>query len=102
MYQHVVHAHGDQVNAYRVVHLPFKGEFEFGAHTVGPADQNGLFIAFWHFEQGAKTTNTRQYAFAHGFFGQGLDAFDQGIASVDVNACVFIGKGVVHGALWGW
>ena len=84
------------------MHLPFKGELEFRAHTVGATDQNRFFVAFRHFKQGAKATNARQNAFAHGFLGQGLDAFDQGVASVDVNACVFVGKGVVHGALWGW
>ena len=102
MHQHVVDAHGDQVNAHRVVHLPFKGELEFGAHTVGATHQDRLFVTFGHFKQGAKPTNARQNAFAHGFLGQGLDAFDQGVAGVDVNACVFVGKGVVHGALWGW
>jgi hypothetical protein len=49
-----------------------------------------------HFEQGAKTTNSGQYTIPQGFLGQGLDAFNQGVTSVNVNASVFVGKRSVH------
>jgi hypothetical protein len=107
LHQHVVHAHGNQVNAHGVVHGPFKRQLEFGAHAVGAADQHGLFVAFGYFKQGTKAANARQHAFAHGFFGQRLDAFNQGVARVDVDTSIFVGQGG-RGELiwvmlrWGW
>ena len=97
MHQHVVDAHGDQVNAYGVVHLPLKSEFQFRAHTVGAADQNGFFELFGHLKQRPKAANTCQYAFAHGFFGEWFDALYQGVARVNVNAGVFVAEGSGHG-----
>jgi hypothetical protein len=35
---------------------------------------------------GAKTTNASQNTWAHGFFGKGLDALDQGITRFNVYA----------------
>src|SRR6218665_916398 len=35
----------------------------------------------------------RQHALAQGFFGEGFDAFDQGVAGGDVDAGVFVGEG---------
>jgi hypothetical protein len=100
LHQHVVHAHGDQVNADGVVHGPFKGQFEFGAHTVGAADQNRLFVAFGYFKQGTKAANTCQHAFAHGFFGQRFDALNQCVTRVDVDTSIFVGKGGRRREVW--
>jgi hypothetical protein len=52
---------------------------------------------FGHFKQGTKTANTRQHALTHGFASQGLDALDQRITGIDVNAGVFVGEGSGHG-----
>jgi len=35
LHQHVVDAHGHQVDAHRVVQLPLEGQLELGAHAVG-------------------------------------------------------------------
>ena len=96
LHQHIVDAHGHQINAHGVVHIPFKSQLKFGAHAIGAADQDRFFVVFRYFKQCAKAANTRQHALAHGFFGQGFDAFDQRITSVNVNASVFVGKGSVH------
>jgi hypothetical protein len=91
--QHVIDAHGHQVDADGVVHIPLKSQFQLGAYAVGAADQDGLLVALGHFKQSAKTANAGQYAFAHGLLGQGLDAFDQCVASINIDASVFVGEG---------
>ena len=93
LHQHVVHAHGHQVDAHGVVHIPLKREFELGAHAVGAAYQHWLFVSLRHFKQRTEATNTGQHAFAHRLFGQRFDAFDQGVARVNVHACGFVGQG---------
>ena len=93
MHQHIVDAHRDQVNADGVVHLPFEGQLELGAHAVGTAHQYRLAIALGHLKQRAKAANAGQHALAHGSFGQRLDAFDQRITGVDIDPRVFVGKG---------
>ena len=93
LHQHIVHAHAHQVNAHGVVHVPFKRQLEFGAHTVGATHQHRFLVALGHFKQRAKAANTGHYALAQGFFGQGLDALNQRVASVNVNASIFIREG---------
>ena len=93
LHQHVVDAHGHQVYAHGVVHIPFKGQLELGAHAVGAAHQHWLLVALGHLEQRTKAANAGQHALAHGFLGQGLDAFHQCVTGVDVYACVFVGEG---------
>ena len=101
LHQHVIDAHGHQVYAYGVVHIPFKGQAQFGAHAIRAADQHRLFVALGHFKQCAKAADACQHTFTHGFFGQWLDAFDQRVARVDVNAGVFVGKGgICHGEVF--
>jgi len=92
LHQHVVDAHGYQVDAHGVVHVPFKCQLELGAHAVGAAHQHRLFVALGHFKQGAETADPGQHAFAHRLFGQGLDAFDEFVAGNDVHASVFVGE----------
>ena len=93
LHQDVVHAHGHQVNAHGVMHLPLKSQPQLGAYAVGAADQHRLFVALGYFKQGAKAADSSQHTLAHGFFSQRLDALNQGIACVNVNAGVFVGKG---------
>ena len=78
------------------MHLPLKRQLELGAHPIRAADQHRFFVIFRHFKQSAKAANAGQHAFTHGFFGQRLDAFNQGVAGVNVNASIFVGKGSVH------
>ena len=47
-------------------------------------------------EKAAKAANACQHTVAHGFFSQRFDAFNQRVACVDINACIFVGKWCVH------
>ena len=91
LYQDVVNAHGDQVNADGVVKAPFKREFEFGADTIRAGDQYRVLVFFGNFKQRTETAQAIEHAFAHGFFGVGFDAFDQRITGVDVYTGIFVG-----------
>ena len=93
MHQNVVDAHRNQINAYRVVHVPLKGQPQLGSHAVSATDQHRLFVALGDFKQCTKAANTRQHAFTHGFFGKRLEAFDQRVSGIDVYACVFVANG---------
>ena len=70
--------------------IPFECQFEFGTHAVRTGYQYRLLIALGHLKQGAKAANTSQNTLAHGFLGQRLDAVDQGIASVNINASIAV------------
>ncbi|MPM93357.1 hypothetical protein SDC9_140494 [bioreactor metagenome] len=93
LHQHIVHAHGHQVDAHGVVHIPLECQLELGAHAVGAAHQHRLLVALGHLEQRAEAADAGHHAFAQGFLGQRLDALDQRVARVDVDASVFVGNG---------
>ena len=57
---------------------------------IGAGDEHGLLVALGNLEQGAKAPDTSHHAFAHGLFGQRLDALDQRVACVDINAGIFV------------
>ena len=40
--QHVVHAHGDQVDAHGIVLASHLSQGELGSHAIGPAHENGI------------------------------------------------------------
>src|SRR6218665_2514966 len=50
-------------------------------------------VAPGRLDRRAEAAEARQHALAQGFFGQGFDAFDQGVAGGDVDAGVFVGEG---------
>jgi hypothetical protein len=68
LHQHVVDAHGHQVDADRVVHVPLEGQLELGADAVGAAHQHRLLVALGHLEQRAEAADAGQHAFAHAVF----------------------------------
>ena len=41
----IVYAHGDQVDADRIVDAGAEGEFQFGADAIGRGDEQGVFEA---------------------------------------------------------
>ena len=64
----------------------FDGQLQLGADPVGPGHQHRLAVAVeGQFEEGAEATEAGQHPRAEGGRGQGLDAFDQGVARVDVD-----------------
>jgi hypothetical protein len=74
------------------MHLPLEGEFELGANTVRATDQDRLAKAFGDLKQSAKTADSSQHALTHSFLGKWLDAFNQGITRIDVNASILVGQ----------
>ena len=93
LHQNIIDTHGHQVDTHGVVHIPLKRQLELGAHAVGAAHQHGFLVALGYFKQCAKAANAGQNAFPHGLFCQRLDALNQGVASVNINAGIFVGKG---------
>ena len=101
MNQDIVHAHSDQVYAHRVVHIPLECQFELGAHAVSTADQNGLAVVLGDLKHRTEPTDTCHHTRPHGFFCERLDAFNQGVASLNIDTSRFIGKGsLAHGMEW--
>ena len=90
--QNVIDAHGHQVNAYGIVLVTGKGQFELGAHAV----RRGYQYRFGHAgeirtEQPAESAYVRDDAPGLGALHQILDARNQGIARFDVDARLGIG-----------
>ena len=72
-----------------------KSQFQLGTDAVRAGHQHRLLVLLADFEQGAEATDPAQHALAHGTFGKWLDRFDQGIAGIDVNTGIAVGKGDV-------
>ncbi len=86
MDDHVVYAHGHEIDADGVVAIEREGELLLGAHAVGRGHQNGVWIAEpGQAEQGPEAAHAAHDPGAHGTLRQGLDAFDQGVAALDVH-----------------
>ena len=81
---------GDDTRQWGPPFIEREGDFELGAHAVGAGHQHGLFVAFGHLEQRAEATDTGQNALAHRLFGQRLDALDQRVACIDIDAGIFV------------
>ena len=65
---------------------------QFGANAIGARDQDGFTVALRQFKKRPETADARKHALTHGFACQRLDAINQGIASLNINACVFIAQ----------
>ncbi|MDT4847652.1 hypothetical protein FQZ97_817170 [compost metagenome] len=81
-------------------------QLELGAHAVGARDQHGLLEFLRQLEQRTEPADAGHHAFAHGALGKRLDAVDQCVAGIDINAGVAVGKaglavgrGCAHGNL---
>ena len=70
-------------------------QFELGAHTVGARDQYRLPVTIKRqFEQGAKATQSGQYARSPGFRDGRFDALDQLAAGIDIHPGIPVAQGV--------
>ena len=76
LHQDVVDAHGDQVDADRVMAVQFERQAQFRAHAVGARDQDRFLVLLADFKHGAKTAQAAHHAFAQGALGKRLDCFD--------------------------
>jgi hypothetical protein len=92
LHQDVVDTHRYKIDADGVVAVHVEGELQLGADAVGTRHQHRFAIALGHLEQGTEAADARQHAVAQGGTGERLDAFDQGVAGVDVDTGVAIGE----------
>src|SRR5690606_28834993 len=93
LHQHIVDAHGDQVDADAVVPVQLLRQLELGADAVGAADQHRLAVLARQVEQGAEAAQAAHHFRAEGALDQGLDALDDFVAGVDVDTRVAVGEG---------
>ena len=89
---HVVDAHGHQVDADTVVAAVGLGQFELGAHPIGARHQQGLAQARRQSAQAAEAAQAAQNLGPTGGINAGADAFDKGPSRHHVHA----GCAVVH------
>jgi hypothetical protein len=86
----VVHAHRDEIDADRVVAVELEGELQLRSDAVGARHEHRLLIAFRHFEERAEAADAREHAGAHRAARVRLDAIDERVARVDVDAGVAV------------
>ncbi len=86
LHEDVVGAHRDQVDADGVVPVERERELELGADAVGAGDQHRLAEALADLDQRAEAADAGEHLGAHRPLGERLDALDQRVAGVDVDA----------------
>ena len=104
LHEDVVDAHRDEVDADRVVAVERERELELGADAVGAGDEHRLAVALADLDQRAEAADAGEHLGAQRALGERLDALDQRVAGVDVDAGVAIGKrgvGTVGGGIGG-
>eukprot|EP01092_Planopodium_desertum_P014841 TRINITY_DN7609_c0_g4_i2.p2 TRINITY_DN7609_c0_g4~~TRINITY_DN7609_c0_g4_i2.p2 ORF type:complete len:374 (-),score=160.05 TRINITY_DN7609_c0_g4_i2:543-1664(-) len=93
LHQHVVHAHGDQVDADRIVAVQLVGQLQLGADAVGARHQHRLAVLIGQVEQGAEATQAAHHFRTEAALDQGFDPLDQLVAGVDVDTRITVGEG---------
>jgi hypothetical protein len=93
LHQYVVDAHAYQVDADGVVAIELLGELKLGAHAVRARYQHRLAVAARHIEQAAKTAQAAHDLRTESSLDHRLDALDQRVAGIDVDACGAVGEG---------
>jgi len=95
LHDDVVDAHGDEVDADGAVLAGVDGDLELGADTVIGRDQYRVGeTGRLEVEQAAETADLAIGAGAPGRADGGLDGFHKGVARVDIDASVLVGKPV--------
>ncbi len=95
----VVHAHRDEVDADGVVARELECELELRADAVGAGDEHRLAKTLADLHESAEAADAGEDFGTHRALRVRLDALDQRIARVDVDACIAIGEARRHG---GW
>jgi hypothetical protein len=88
----VVHAHGHEVDADRVVPVHEEGDLELGAHAVGARDEHRGLV-FLEREEPSEPADVRHDLGPERGFDVGFYLLDEEVAGVDVDARVFVGYG---------
>jgi hypothetical protein len=87
----VVDAHGDEVDADRVVPCGLDRQFQLGADTVGGADEDRVVIAGCaQVEEPAEAAEAAERTAARGCCRKRLDGIDEGVACLDVDARILV------------
>ena len=94
LHDHVVGAHGHQIDADAGVDARIDGETQLGADAVGPRNQNRPRVAIHRqLEQAAEAAENGNDTAAPGAFRKRLDAVHQAIATFDVDTGIAVGDG---------
>src|SRR5690606_12161663 len=94
----VVDAHGDEVDADRVVYAGLDGDLDLGADAVVGGDQQGVGEAGrLEVEHAAEAADLGVGAGTAGRAHQRLDGLDEGVAAADVDAGIGVGQRTVGG-----
>jgi hypothetical protein len=88
----VVHAHGHEIDANRVVLAHEKGQLQLGAHAVGAGHQQRVLVVLGQRAQASEAAEISQDLGPHGALHVSLDAFNQRVARVDVDAGIAVGE----------
>ena len=94
---HVVGAHGHQIDADRVVAAGVDREPQLGADAVGAGDEHRAAVAGRQLDQGAETADAGEHLGALRAAHERLDALDEFVAGVDVDARVAVGDAMAFG-----
>ncbi len=93
LHHEVVHVHGDQIDADRVVAAALDRELQLGADPVGRGHEQGIAIArALQVEHPAEAADLGIGAGARGRFHQRLDQIDEPVAGIDIDAGVAVAE----------
>ncbi len=82
----VVDAHGDEIDADRVVAVGEERDLELAADAVGGGDHDRLAVARGHAHEGSEAAHAREDLGTRAGAREGRDAADRVLAGVDVDA----------------
>ena len=95
LHDHVVGAHGDQIDAHAVRGaLSVDGQAQFGADAIGSRYQHRFAVAIQrHLDQSAEAADAAQHLGPHRAFDSRLDSLDKFVAGVNIDPGVAVGHG---------
>ena len=73
--------------------VQFEGQAQLGADAIGAGHQHRLLVTLRHLEQRPEPADPAQHAFAQRFLRERLDAIDEGVAGIDIDAGIAVGQG---------
>ncbi len=90
--QDIVHPHGHEVDAHRIVGVHHEGDLELGPDPVCGRDQNRVAVlSALEIKEGAETADAGQQPGAGGLKGNGTDTAHQPIGSGNIHSGSLVG-----------
>ena len=89
-HHHVIDAHRHQIDPDGVVLAGEERQLQLGSDAVGADDEHRLAIPAGNFEEASEAADARQHLGPGGAAGERLDALDQRVALLDVDAGVAV------------